>query len=235
MNGTPRLRSAYPTTPPTKNKRSPRQQDVDVKPNVSKLGSSLPDISPSATSPDGLGPVIPFEVIDGPTQRLYIAGFYVALIAWRLYDFYLLESDEAQSLWLFMKWVAIDGVFLFGLPGLRIPWLEWSSTTMTVLFILHALLDGVLMFRINVRTRVLQSCAPVFADHGQIPLSSGLVALSKLLYDRELTISERKVKPADVIHNSSVILGKQVVHVLPEGYYTFYLPFTTVTINADYR
>jgi nucleoporin POM152 len=39
----------------------------------------------------------------------------------------------------------------------------------------------------------------------------------KVAYDRELSISERKVKPGDIIHNASLILGKQIVHILPEG------------------
>jgi len=38
-----------------------------------------------------------------------------------------------------------------------------------------------------------------------------------MVYDRELSISEHKVKPGDIIHNSSLILGKQIVHILPEG------------------
>ena len=41
--------------------------------------------------------------------------------------------------------------------------------------------------------------------------------MSKLLYDREIAISEVNVKPADIIHNSSLILGRQIVHILPEG------------------
>lgn len=40
----------------------------------------------------------------------------------------------------------------------------------------------------------------------------------KVAYDRELSISERKVKPGDIIHNASLILGKQIVHILPEGF-----------------
>lgn len=38
-----------------------------------------------------------------------------------------------------------------------------------------------------------------------------------MAYDRELSISERKVKPGDIIHNASLILGRQIVHILPEG------------------
>ncbi|KAJ5798205.1 Nucleoporin [Penicillium pulvis] len=50
-----------------------------------------------------------------------------------------------------------------------------------------------------------------------IPLGAWLAGLVKVAYDRELSISERKVKPGDIIHNASLILGKQIVHILPEG------------------
>jgi nucleoporin POM152 len=48
-------------------------------------------------------------------------------------------------------------------------------------------------------------------------LGAWLGGLVKVAYDRELSISERKVKPGDIIHNASLILGKQIVHILPEG------------------
>lgn len=54
-------------------------------------------------------------------------------------------------------------------------------------------------------------------DTAKLPFSAILIAVSKTLYDRELAITEKKVKPADVMRNPSLILGKQVIHVLPEG------------------
>ena len=50
-----------------------------------------------------------------------------------------------------------------------------------------------------------------------IPLFTWLGGLTKFFYDRELAISERKVKPASILQNSSLILGKQIIHILPEG------------------
>ena len=52
----------------------------------------------------------------------------------------------------------------------------------------------------------------------QIPFMAWLGAFSKIFYDRELAVLERSVKPADVLHNASLILGKQTIHILPEGY-----------------
>jgi len=126
-------------------------------------------------------------------------SFYVALFAWRLYDFHYLNEGETESLWMFMKWVAIDGLFLFGLPELRIPWLEWSMATIVVAFLLHSIVDGILMFRI------------------QIPLGSAVIGLAKIIYDRELTLSEHHVKQSSLIHDQSLFLGRQTIKILPEG------------------
>lgn len=48
-------------------------------------------------------------------------------------------------------------------------------------------------------------------------MASWIVAFTKLFYDRELAIAEISVKPANILHNSSLILGKQIIHILPEG------------------
>lgn len=39
-----------------------------------------------------------------------------------------------------------------------------------------------------------------------------------VVYDRELSISERSVKWYDIVNNNSHIQGKYTVHILPEGY-----------------
>jgi nucleoporin POM152 len=147
MNGTPRLRSAYPATPDAA-KKGGRQ---DVSSPTSPL-PSMPADQPNDDA-DASAPLIPFETLDAPTQRFYVFAFWGCLLAWRFYDFYLLLLDENESLWLFMKWVAIDAAFLYGVPALRIPWLEWSTFACTILFVLHATCNLMLMFRIMVWVR----------------------------------------------------------------------------------
>lgn len=186
MNGTPRLRSAFPS--------SPLSAQKDPKHNV-------PTTRPSGASnrPKSLDPTIPFELVDAPSQRLYVLFFYSLMTIWRIYDYSTLYSDEIDGFWLFTKWIGIDTVFLYALSGLRIPWLEWSSSTFTALLLVHGVANWLLMFRIP------------------LPLFTWLGGLTKVLYDRELAVSERKVKPASILHNASLILGKQIVHILPEG------------------
>jgi nucleoporin POM152 len=137
---TPRLRSMYPPTPDS------RRGASEPSPKPSHY-TKLPPSSPTTSST----PILPVSIIDAPSQRFYIFAIYIVLLAWRLYDWGRLVEDEVDSFWLFIKWVAIDGVFLFGLPGLRIPWLEWSNPAITGIFLFHALLNGLLMFRVPVR------------------------------------------------------------------------------------
>lgn len=154
MEGTPRLRSAYPNTPQS----SRRTPQTSVRSTGSPAGGRasygsprIPDVKSLRPERDAANePLIPFDTIDAPSQRLYLAGIYIALHLWRLYDFSKLHQDQEESFWLFLKWIAIDCTFLFGLPSLRVPWLEWTSTTMTILFMFHSILDAILMFRIPV-------------------------------------------------------------------------------------
>lgn len=144
--------------------------------------------------------MIPEHVIDAPSQRLYAFTVWIGLATWKLYDYYHLQESEEQSLWLFMKWVAIDGTFLFGLPNLRIPWLEWDSATMTLLFLGHAVLDVMLMFRVG------------------IPVTAGFAALYRSFAGAyEMAVNEHPVNPRNIEFNESLILGRQIIHVLPEG------------------
>ena len=145
MNGTPRLRSAYPSTP-----RSGPKSEESYGAVTGVSGGSVPLPTLSAPKQGPQAPLVPFNLVDAPSQRLYVAFFYLALTVWRFGDYYGVISDDNDSLWLFMKWVAIDSFVLYGLPGLKIPWLQWSSTTMTMLFAAHAVLDAFLMFRIPV-------------------------------------------------------------------------------------
>ncbi|KAF7590173.1 hypothetical protein BBP40_003194 [Aspergillus hancockii] len=197
MNDTPRLRSAFPQTPQTAQK----SRDLYASPSRSKPRDSGLRRSPSKAPPtvqDASSPLIPVDLIDAPSQRLYIVAFYLALNAWRFYESWK-ASDDLDATWLFLKWACIDGVFLFGLQALHIPWLEWAFPTTLAVFLIHIVGNVFLMFRIP------------------IPVGAWISGMVKLAYDRELSISERSVKPGDIIHNASLILGKQIVHILPEG------------------
>jgi nucleoporin POM152 len=148
MNETPRLRSAFPQTPQT---GAGRRLQNGTPAKGSKEGSSLPNAPAAKSSDPDAQPFIPFHVVDAPTQRFYAFFIYGLLMAWRFYDWTTLITEDTESMWNFLKWTGIDAVFLFGLPAFRIPWLEWSTFTTSLLWSLHAVFNVMLMFRIGVR------------------------------------------------------------------------------------
>lgn len=188
MNGTPRLRSAFPASPV---KYQPRRPEVKDGPR-STAAEDTGDAGPS---------VIAEDIIDHGTQRIYVFAVYGLLSAWRLYDCYCLAvADEPLSpLWSFSKFAVLDAIFIWGLPELRIPLLQWSTPTAILLYLLHLLLNALLCFNPSL-----------------FPQLSALF-VSRSLFDRELALAERSVNPAQVLNNASLLLGKQTIHILPEG------------------
>ncbi|KAI1319580.1 hypothetical protein F5Y16DRAFT_97189 [Xylariaceae sp. FL0255] len=187
---TPRGRvGGFPDTPAGRQQRSqePRPR------------ASLPPAPENAAAnPPPSQPVIPLTFIDAPTQRFYACAVYVALCAWRLYD-YLQVQDNGASGFYFFKWAAIDAVYLFSLPQLRIPWLELSSEFVLGAFMASVLGDWWLMYNIP------------------LPFQSALLGVAKMFYDKEVAISEHNVKVSNILHNTSLIMGKQIINILPEG------------------
>jgi nucleoporin POM152 len=81
---------------------------------------------------------------------MYTVAAYGLLLVWCIYDWWRMVEEDATSLWLFLKWTCIHASFLYGVPWLRIPWLEWSETTSHFALMAHAGLNGMLMFRVPV-------------------------------------------------------------------------------------
>ena len=141
MNGTPQLRSAWPQTPQSRQKAH-AQDDASASPR--NRTSPLPTTKAETT------PAIPFSLLDAPSQRFYVSLCYVGITLWRLYEYSTLSPEGTDGFWLFTKWVGIDTAFLYSLSGLNIPWLQWSSSTFTILFTGHAFVNWMLMFQIPV-------------------------------------------------------------------------------------
>ncbi|KAK7746011.1 hypothetical protein SLS53_002733 [Cytospora paraplurivora] len=203
MNAPPRrVRGSFPATPAANFRGTSRPNRASAPPPSIGLRANplplAPEFQQGASSTPG-NPVIPLTILDAPTQRFYAVAVYGGLMAWKLYDWVGLMENENASAWLFLKWVFIEFAFFFGLPELRIPWLELTQFTSIVLFCCHAAFDFVLMFNIG------------------LPFSAALLAFLRVFYDRELAVNEHYVQPSNVLHNASVILGKQIINILPEG------------------
>ncbi|KAL2263114.1 hypothetical protein VTK26DRAFT_8135 [Humicola hyalothermophila] len=192
---------AFPQTPVVSRRGPARTAPAPPDdPPAARSTNPLP-VAPQrgAAASTGSSPVIPLHILDAPTQRLYAVGFYLALSAWKFYDWAQVVEEETESFWLFLKWIAIDCAFLFGLPELRIPWLELSQPFVVVAFFFHAVFDWMLMFNVG------------------FPWQTWILGLVKVFYDREVAISEHSVKVSSIIYNTSIIMGRQIINILPEG------------------
>ncbi|UKZ49582.1 hypothetical protein TrVGV298_003829 [Trichoderma virens] len=199
MSANPRLRSGFPA-PAVPRRRFQNDNEPPEDTFDSKLGlnrtAKLPQAQEKATPRiSNTQPVIPLTLLDGPQQRLYAFAVYILLWAWKLYDWLQVVEDGDASWWLFLKWILIDFTFLFGLPELRIPWLELSQLVVTAVFASHLVTNYMLMFNIP----------------------GWLLGVAKVLYDREISVSEHHVKVSNILNNHSLIMGKQTINILPEG------------------
>ncbi|KAL2210754.1 hypothetical protein CC79DRAFT_530041 [Sarocladium strictum] len=205
MSSTPRLRSGFPATPGTSRRRTPQETPTSVSSSVSSNRGSttksptLPLAPENVPQSTGSEPVIPLTVLDAPQQRLYASLFYLLLWAWKLYDWLQVVEDGDSSWGLFLKWIFIDFIFLFGLPELRIPWLELSQFAVVTIFSAQLVINYMLMFNIP------------------LPWQAWLLGFVKILWDSELSVSEHNVKVSNILNNHSLIMGKQIINILPEG------------------
>lgn len=81
-------------------------------------------------------PLIPSSIIDQASQRLFIVSFFVLIQCWKIYDIILLKSDVMSSsviglaplntFTFIAKYAMVDGLFLWLLPILNIPYLVYS-------------------------------------------------------------------------------------------------------------
>ncbi|KAI1277831.1 hypothetical protein F5Y07DRAFT_361788 [Xylaria sp. FL0933] len=193
------LRPRAPGATAASKSSPPGNQNHQSSQNGQRPKPSLPQ-APEQTAAAGadIQPLIPLTVIDAPTQRFYACAIYIALFAWRLYDYLQVQDNGAHASY-FFKWALIDAVYLFSLPHFRIPWLELSSEFVLAAFMVTVVSDWWLMYNIP------------------LPFQGWLLAVLKVFYDKELAISEHNVKLSSILHNSSLIMGKQIINILPEG------------------
>ncbi|KAK9470859.1 uncharacterized protein V1510DRAFT_244950 [Dipodascopsis tothii] len=161
-------------------------------------GGARPRVAGSGLPP----PLISEQYLDVGSQRMYAISLFVLLQVWKITDLIAIRrgtsSTDAELAFVF-KFLILDGLFLFILPLFRIPWLTFSGPITLVQIVLMA-----------VWTLFLSSASTV-------PLSAFFGAAVKSVYDRELSISEHRVRAKDYMQPASHISGRHVVHILPES------------------
>lgn len=171
------------------------------------------------TPPAPRPPILPLDVIDEATQRLWASSLFVVLQAYKLFHVgeaalgtYLPWTNAAAiegapgSRGLLVIYSLLDIACLLAIQRLRIPRLDWPMRTALALCGLMLLLNWILMGNWRVAT-ALQSIVPT-------SLSS--------LFDTRLAINEVTVRLRSLVQPSQHIVGRQTIHILP---------FATASLN----
>ncbi|KAK9457687.1 hypothetical protein V1511DRAFT_181201 [Dipodascopsis uninucleata] len=145
-------------------------------------------------------PLIAEQYIDVGSQRLYAVSMFGLIQAWKIYDLMNLDHGSTEDELSFaFKYLVVEGLYLWILPVFRIPWLTFSPS-------------------VTVAQIILCSIWTIFLSTASaIPITASLSAFWRAVNDRELSISESRVRAKDVLHSSSHITGKHIVHILPES------------------
>ncbi|CEI90593.1 hypothetical protein RMCBS344292_04914 [Rhizopus microsporus] len=146
---------------------------------------------------------IPSSTIDFPVQRRWAVSIFVLLQAWKATDLFTVyqAAYPEQYNGIFFKWFLIDAIYMLALYIAKIPWLQFSA--------LKTIFLTMLLFWINL-----------------ILFSVPSVGLAGILFKnffgdvigQQIGVSSaRMVNVKDIVQNSSHILGRHAVHILPYG------------------
>lgn len=162
--------------------------------------------------------LIPEHIIDHASQRLTIASVFCAIQAWKIYDILLIKADAyavsgavngtlsssfllLNNFTFVLKYALVDGLFLWLLPVLNVPFLSFSPAFTLLLTVL-----------INSGNFLLTS-------HSAVPLLSSIVVpvWNFFFRQRELTIAGDTVSAGNGIEINSHFRGRYTIQYLPES------------------
>lgn len=156
-------------------------------------------------------PLIPSSIIDQASQRLFVVSFFVLIQCWKIYDIILLKSDimstsvvglaPLNTFTFIAKYAMIDGLFLWLLPILNIPYLVYSPLKT---FLLTLALNGVTFF---------------LASDTMIPLISNMMLpVWKIIFSRkELTLFGDSVNSNNIVDPNEHFRGRYTIQFLPDS------------------
>lgn len=155
--------------------------------------------------------LIPSSILDLASQRLFVTSFFMIIQCWKLYDVLLLrtnlkstttsEYSQLNTLTFVIKYALLDGLFLWFLPVLSIPYLKFSPIKT---FLFAIILNCMTFFLVS------DAAAPLLT-YVIIPLSR------TLLKKRELTIVGDSLAINNVIDSNAHFKGRITIHYLPDS------------------
>ncbi|ODV79649.1 uncharacterized protein CANTADRAFT_48832 [Suhomyces tanzawaensis NRRL Y-17324] len=159
---------------------------------------------------EDLEPLIPSNILDLASQRVFVVSFFILIQSWKVYEVLLLKSDvpisggslaPSNNFTFVLKYAIIDGLFLWILPILSIPYLRFSPLKTLILTLV---LNSVTFFLASSQTVVL--------------VTSFVMPVWKAIASkRELTVVGDSVNYNRVVDMESHFKGKLTIHYLPDS------------------
>ncbi|GAA5817575.1 hypothetical protein MFLAVUS_011123 [Mucor flavus] len=147
--------------------------------------------------------LIPSSVMEFHLQRQYATAIFVALQAWKIKDLFAVYFTAYPELYngIISKWWFIDAFFLIALYIAKIPWLQFTiMKTICLMFIACA-------FDLSVFSVSTVGFSGLFLN---MMFGNSL--------GKQTSVSQgRLINVKDVVFNTSHILGRHTVHILPYG------------------
>lgn len=154
--------------------------------------------------------LVPETTVDHASQRIFAVSLFVLIQCWKVYDIVLIRAESLTTLaaltslnnfTFVLKYVVIDGVFLWLMPIFAIPYLTFLPVVTLLLTVV-----------VNILTFVL-------ASNATIPLFANLILpLWKIVFNkRELTIIGDTIKPHAVVDMNAHFKGRYTIHYLPDS------------------
>lgn len=141
-------------------------------------------------------PLIPTDILDVGTQRNIVFSLFILIQSFKCYELVFPKSTYSNEMFA-IKYLFIDGLFLWILPIFRVPWLCFSSMT-NIFFTALFFAFNIMISRQGVATGAL------------------FMALLKGLFQSEYTLSGTRASHSD-LDDASFFHGQYMVKILPES------------------
>ncbi|CDK26506.1 unnamed protein product [Kuraishia capsulata CBS 1993] len=159
------------------------------------------------------GPLIPSSLLDPVSQRTFCTAIFGLLQAWKIYDLILIKSGfafEASNWWIgfakpetsfMVKYLVLDGLFLWILPLLRIPRLNYTALATAL------------------QIAVISLITIVSTSDWISPVIAVLAGFQGAFHhDKELSFTNEPVgKGGDVWDQTSHFRGRKTIRILPDS------------------
>ncbi|CAI5756792.1 unnamed protein product [Candida verbasci] len=154
-------------------------------------------------------PLIPSNILDQATQRIFLSSIFILIQSWKLYDLILMKSEingetQLTSLTNFtflLKYSIIDGIFLWILQLLNIEYLRFTPFKTLIMTIMLVLSSFFLVSSVS------------------LPLFSNIfIPFAKLIsQNKELNLIGEKIDRSKVLDMDSHFKGQLIIHFLPDS------------------